>query len=279
MNIVVCLKPVRDPLTVQFDMITEQLQGGEIVVNPLDWVALEAALRLRQEQGGEVVALTLGVPAVDHVMRAALLQGADRAMRVQVEQDILDHQQRAVVLATALAPLDYDLVLCGSRSADLEHAYVGTGIAQHLNLPTVSSVVQLACEALGQIRLLKKVERGQREVYTCVLPALVAVEEELCQPRYVPIMGRTYRAGLGKPIEVITLDDLDLSAPALPETPYATTVQRARPRTKGRATTGSFWDQMAAKQQPPQGAQPYSSQAIETCVTKLQEWLGGGDGG
>jgi electron transfer flavoprotein beta subunit len=278
MNIVVCLKQVRDPLTVRYDVLTEQMHGGESITNPLDGVALEEALRLREERGGEVVALTLGSSATHHVLRDALLQGADRAIRVHVDQDTLDHQQRALVLASALRGIGYDLVLCGSRSADLRHEYVGTGIAIHLDLPSVTRVVRVECETPGEVRLFKKVERGQREIYACTLPALVAVEDELCLPRYVPIMGRTYRAGLGKPIDVVTLAELDLSESILSATPYAAAVQQARPRTKGSRTPGSFWEQMEARKQPSQGLLPFSPEAVAACVAKLREWLGGEGG-
>ena len=250
MNMVVCLKQVRDPLTVRYDVLTEQLHGGEPITNPLDCVALEEALRLKEETGGEVVALTLGPPATRRILRDALLQGADRAVHVHVDQDTLDHQQSALVLARALKRIGYDLILCGSRSADLHHEYVGTGIATHLGLPSVTRVVRVACETPGDVRLFKKVEGGQREIYSCALPALVAVEDELCLPRYVPIMGRTYRAGLGKRIDVVTLAELDLSESMLPDVPYAAAVQQARPRTKGGGTTHSFWEQMQARKQP-----------------------------
>jgi electron transfer flavoprotein beta subunit len=279
MNMVVCLKQVRDPLTVRYDVLTEQLHSGEPITNPLDGVALEEALRLQEETGGEVVALTLGSPATHRILRDALLQGADRAIRVHVNQDTLDHQQRALVLSRALKQIGYDLILCGSRSADLHHEYVGTGIATHLGLPSVTRVVRVECETPGEVRLFKKVERGQREIYTCALPALVAVEDELCLPRYVSIMGRTYRAGLGKRIDVVTLAELALSESRLSAAPsYAAAVQQARPRTKGSGTTHTFWEQIQARKRSSQGLLPFSPEAVATCVAKLREWLGGEDG-
>lgn len=274
MKIVVCIKQVRDPLTVHYDVVTERLQGGDPIANPLDLVAVEEALRLKEGMGGEVVALTLGSPAASRVLREALLLGADRALRVHVERDDFDHQQRALVLARALRQIRHDLILCGSRSADLQNEYVGTGIAKHLNLPTVARVVWIEGCGQGRVRLFKRVERGQREIYECALPALVGVEEGLCLPRYVPIMGRTYREGLGKRIEVVALEELGLPEPALTATPYAASVLQARPRTKGRTTALSFWEQMEEKKRPSQGLLPYSPEAIEECIARLREWLG-----
>jgi len=273
MRIVVCVKQVSDPTTARYDVVAERVEVGEPVPNPLDLVAVEEALRLRENMGGEVLALTVGPAPADAVLRRTLLLGADRAVRVDVWRDSLDHEQRAFVLARALERLGYDLVLCGSRSADLQTEYVGTAVAKHLGLPTLARVVAIECRRTGTLRLHKKTERGRREVYECRLPALMTVEEELCTPRYVPILARAYRVGLSKKIDVLALSDVGVAESDFPPSPYSASATRPRPRTKGASRPVSFWEQMEAQRRPSQGTLPVSAGGARECVARLREWL------
>ena len=51
-------------------------------LNEWDSFAIEEALRLREAHGGEVLAATVGPADADAVLRRALAQGADAAIRV-----------------------------------------------------------------------------------------------------------------------------------------------------------------------------------------------------
>src|SRR6187551_454602 len=100
-KILVALKRVADPDNANKVRI---VAGGERVdtgnlewkLNPFDEYALEAALRLTEDgkapkqRLGEVVAVTLGPKEVETNLRSALATGADRAIRIEAEDDKLD---------------------------------------------------------------------------------------------------------------------------------------------------------------------------------------------
>ena len=64
MNIVVCIKQVPDVPNIRMDRerMTIIREGVESVINPLDYVALQAALDMRKRKGGSVTVLTMGPP-------------------------------------------------------------------------------------------------------------------------------------------------------------------------------------------------------------------------
>ena len=58
------------------------------VINPFDAIALEEAVRIREQHSSdvEVVAVGVGVPEYDEQLRSAIAVGADRAVRIACDQ-------------------------------------------------------------------------------------------------------------------------------------------------------------------------------------------------
>ncbi|MFA5206303.1 MAG: electron transfer flavoprotein subunit beta, partial [Lentisphaeria bacterium] len=83
MTIVVCLKQVPEVASVKMDPETKRLlrDSATAVLNPFDYYALEAAVRLKEEiPAASVVALTMGPPKAAEALREALAFGADAAI-------------------------------------------------------------------------------------------------------------------------------------------------------------------------------------------------------
>jgi electron transfer flavoprotein beta subunit len=80
-----------------------------------------------------------------------------------------------------------DLVLCGDSSSDWSSGIVGPALAQQLDLPQVTSVAQLKLLEEHDpitLQLMRKLERGYREVLKAELPLLITVTGDLNEPRY-----------------------------------------------------------------------------------------------
>lgn len=87
-KIFVPIKPVVDPrvrLRLKPDGSDVDVSTVKRIMNPYDAVALEAALRFKEEQGGSynVVACSIGDVASQAVLRKALAMGADQALWVE----------------------------------------------------------------------------------------------------------------------------------------------------------------------------------------------------
>jgi len=60
-NVIVCVKYVPDPNIAKFNLKTKTVEEFFYIINPYDKVAVEEALRLRENVGrGEVTVITVG---------------------------------------------------------------------------------------------------------------------------------------------------------------------------------------------------------------------------
>ena len=200
---VVCIKQVADTETrvkVATDGRTLDPAGVTWILNPYDEFALEQALRIREAAGsGEVVVISLGGPGVQTTLRNALALGADRAVHLKTDGPA-DSLQTARALAAELqsAPLaGAALVWFGKQAVDDDAAQVGPMVAELLDRPCVTVVA--AIELQGTQAVVEREIEGGREVVEVTLPALLAADKGLNEPRYASLKG--IMAAKKKPIE------------------------------------------------------------------------------
>jgi electron transfer flavoprotein beta subunit len=200
--ICVCVKQTPDSSSVYVDPITGLVDYERFVqvLNPADACAVEAALRLKEALNGReadgshldciIKVLTLGPKDAEGALRAALAIGADSAVRLWNSSV---HEWGAFTVAAALAAYLQsesflaDLVLCGESSSDWASGIVGPALAQHLDLPQITSVAQLTLQEKHDpvtLQLTRKLERGYRELLEAQLPLLISVTGDLNEPRY-----------------------------------------------------------------------------------------------
>lgn len=221
MNIVVLVKQVPDMNAVRIDKQTGGVTLSEQrVVSSYDEYAIEEALLLKEAHGGEVTVVAAGPPAVKDVLTRGLAMGADRGVLIDLPNVAdLDTLSLAHVLAEQVKTLSFDLVLVGQTSDDYESGQVGPQVAELLNLPMVSSVMDL--EVDGERLILKRdVEDGSQTV-EAPLPALLMAITGLNEPRYPSLKG--IMAAKKKPLDVVASADvetvlrLEWSSPEAPE--------------------------------------------------------------
>lgn len=281
MKVAVCLKHAVDPLAAEFDVATDALVERDWLLAPAEVVALEAALRLAEETGGSVTAVTVGPPRADAVLRHALTYGADAALRVW--DDALagasDSFVTARVLAAALRPLAADAIVLGARSLDGGSGSVGPALAEELGLPLVVHVSALALED-GAVVAARAGDAGWRDEFRARLPAVLTVDEGLHQPRYVAVLGRTYRRGLGLPIEVTTPGALGVPADGLAGATAVRRLMQPKPRTKAGAKVAGMSMKEKLAMMRGGGAKKEKelfegspAEAAQLLLGKLQEWL------
>ncbi|MDZ7673059.1 MAG: hypothetical protein U5K53_09570 [Halanaerobiales bacterium] len=82
MNIVVCVKQVPDTNEVKIDEKKGTLirEGVPSIINPEDKVALEEAVRLKEEFGGKVTVISMGPPQAKDALIEAYAMGADQTI-------------------------------------------------------------------------------------------------------------------------------------------------------------------------------------------------------
>ena len=176
MNIVVCIKQVPDTPNIRIDRerMTIIRDGVESIINPLDCIALEAALDLKQKEGGKISVLTMGPSQSEEALREAMAAGADEAILLTDPGFAgADTLATSKVIASAISRMDPfpDLILCGKQTIDSDTGHVGPQLAEELNLPQVCGVTEIHVEMNALV--VKQLSDGFQNTYRVSFPALL----------------------------------------------------------------------------------------------------------
>jgi electron transfer flavoprotein alpha/beta subunit len=233
MNIVVCIKQVPDEPSIRVDWkrMTIIREGVESTINPLDYVALEAALDLRGRAGDRVTVLSMGPPQSEESLREALAAGADHAILLTDPAFAgSDTLATSHVLARAIHRLQPfpDLVLCGMQTVDSDTGHVGPQIAEELDLPQVCGVNEIHLE--DDFLVATRMSDGFLDTIRITTPALLSVNRELCPVRPLSL-GALENAFTQRDITRWGLRELGLDKDEAGFRGSATQVQRLRPPT------------------------------------------------
>jgi electron transfer flavoprotein beta subunit len=212
MNIVVVVKLVPDTnADKRIDPATKRLvrTGVEIVINPFDEYAIEAALQLKEKLGGDttVTICTMAPESGKETVRKALAMGADAAVIVSNPAlEGSDAGGTARVLAAAIKKIGFHLVVCGMQSTDAITGIVPGMLAEYLGVPGLTYARKIELEA-ATLRAERETDTGFQRV-SVQLPALVSVTKAINEPRYPSLKG--IMGAKKKTITVFALADLTL---------------------------------------------------------------------
>lgn len=189
MNIVVCVNHVPDTETkIKIDSGGTSIEkaGVNYILNPYDEFAVEAALRMKEKFGGTTVVMTLGGDAHKETLRKALAMGVDQAVLLKDDTQ-RDSYAIARSLADALKPLSPDCVFFGKQSIDYYDEQIPGLVAEFLGYPSVSVVVKM--DVQGTMVICEREIEGGHEVVEVTLPAVIAAQKGLNEPRYPSLKG------------------------------------------------------------------------------------------
>jgi electron transfer flavoprotein beta subunit len=131
------------------------------------------------------VVVSVGGEEVEDAMRRALAMGADRAVRVDVEEK-LDPISVARALAEVVRAESPELVFCGVQSSDSVQAATGTALAELLDLPRVAVVTKIELGD-GTATVQRELEGGLVDVVEVDTPALLTIQTGINEPRYATL--------------------------------------------------------------------------------------------
>lgn len=230
MKIAVLVKEVPDAaVEKRLDPTTKRLdRSGEKNLNPFDTHALEAAVQLKE--GGadveEIVAITMGPDSSVRTLHKAVSLGANRS--VQLTDDALagsDVNATGYALAKVLEAESPDLVLLGQQSDDGENYTIGAVVADHLQYPSLTQVVDLKLEG-STLTLKRQAEYGYDTVQVD-LPAVLSVGDALNEPRYPSL--KDIMGAKKKPLDTKSAADVGIDAAEVGEAGSKTEVLAINP--------------------------------------------------
>ncbi|KIL46260.1 electron transfer flavoprotein subunit beta/FixA family protein [Jeotgalibacillus campisalis] len=182
--------------------------GAEFIINPYDEYAIEEAIQLKDAHGGEVTVVSVGSDEAEKQLRTALAMGADKAVLINIEDDVEESDQftTARILAEFLKDKEADLIIGGNVAIDGGSGQVGPRVAEQLNIPYVTTITSI--EVNGETVTIVRDVEGDSETIETSLPLLVTAQQGLNDPRYPSLPG--IMKAKKKPLDEIELDDLDL---------------------------------------------------------------------
>ena len=190
MKIIVAVKqvPERDsPASFAGKWIEEK--DLQFTMNELDAYALEEALRLQDKHGCEVVVVSVGPDRVGMTLHEALAKGADRAIHVLCN-DLASRDSLGVarLLKGAIEPEMPALVFTGLQSEDLGLGQTGVILAELLNVPYSTLILQMDFTESG-IQVKRELEGGLLQFVQLPSPAVLTIQSGGNKLRYATLMG------------------------------------------------------------------------------------------
>ncbi len=198
MEILVFVKQVPDDgVEVRLDPATGKPATGSIdkVANAFDTYALELAARYTEANGGKVTVAAMGPAGTDSTLKNLIAVGASKAylftdpsFETGDEASVACRLAQLVKKCEAENGAPFDLILCGKESTDEISGQVGARLAEELDLPFVSSVIEVA-PAGDKLVAKQETEDGYIKFETA-MPAVYTIAKPGYDPRYPNIKAK-----------------------------------------------------------------------------------------
>ena len=211
MRILCCVKQVPDLDLMRMDPETGSLirSGVPAIMNPMDYYAISAAVKLKQQYGGTVTLITMGPPLAEEVLREALALGCDDAIlltdRAFGNADTLATSYS--ILMGAKMKGEYDVIVCGKESLDGATGQMASQLAQRFGASMLSACIEvLEMDELGRSITVKRNTDSGIETVKAKLPCLLTVEKEYFPESRATLKSKLF--ALDAPVSVITAADI-----------------------------------------------------------------------
>ncbi|MEQ4519751.1 electron transfer flavoprotein subunit beta/FixA family protein [Pseudarthrobacter sp. B907] len=213
MKIIVLVKEVPDTYgdrKLNLETGLADREASETVIDEIGERALELALTYADaNEGTDVAVLSLAPEGATATIRKGLAMGAGSAIHICDEAlRGADLGLTANTLAAAIRRAGFDLVIAGNVSTDGSGGMVPAMLAELLDVPLASGLSSVEIRD-GAVSGTRAVESGVQQV-SADLPAVISITEALPGPRFPNFKG--IMAAKKKPLEVLTLADLDVTA-------------------------------------------------------------------
>ena len=172
-------------------------------LNPFCEIALEEAIRLKEAgTATEVVLVSVGSEDIETVIRSGLAMGADRAIRVDADND-LEPLAIAKILKHVVEKEEAGLVITGKQSIDGDNNQTGQMMSALMGWSQATFASELTLDG-SDANVIREIDGGL-ETIALSLPAVITTDLRLNEPRY-PTLPNIMKAKK-KPLDVMALAD------------------------------------------------------------------------
>ncbi len=216
------------------------LANVKMSMNPFDEIAVEEAIRIKEAgKATEIVAVSVGPAKAQETLRTALAMGADRAILVQVDDDVEVEPLAVAKILKAIAEAEEPgLILLGKQSISDDSNQTGQMLAALMNRPqgTFANTVEVD----GDSVVVKREIDGGLQTVKLSLPAIITTDLRLNEPRYASLPN--IMKAKSKPLDTKTPADFGVDI-----TPRLTTTHVAEPPVRQAGEKVADVDALVAK--------------------------------
>ncbi|MBZ4679746.1 MULTISPECIES: electron transfer flavoprotein subunit beta/FixA family protein [Shewanella] len=210
MKVLVPVKRVVDAnvkVRVKADNTGVETANLKMALNPFCEIAVEEAVRLKEAgSASEVVVVSIGPKAAQEQLRTALALGADRAIHIETDEELVP-LSIAKLLKAVQDKEQAQLILLGKQSIDGDNNQTGQMLAALAGMPQATFASEVKLE--GETLLVTREVDGGLQTLSMPLPAVVTADLRLNEPRYasLPNIMKAKR----KPLETMSVEDLEVT--------------------------------------------------------------------
>ncbi|WP_265500862.1 electron transfer flavoprotein subunit beta/FixA family protein [Paracoccus beibuensis] len=188
MKILVPVKRVVDhnvKIRVKTDGTGVDLANAKMSMNPFDEIAVEQAVRMKEDgEASEVVVVSVGPAQAQEVLRTALAMGADRAILVVAEGRV-EPLAVAKILQRVAQAEEAGMIIVGKQAIDDDCNQTGQMLSALLgwSQATFASKIEMSG---GSALVTREIDGGLQQI-ELTLPAVVTADLRLNEPRYASL--------------------------------------------------------------------------------------------
>jgi electron transfer flavoprotein alpha/beta subunit len=185
-HIIVCVKPICDAKTIQWDYQTGKWNYESSTFNPADLHALQWAVNFKHDYGAKITVL-LAKDANSSVEVSRLQRfPLDELVLMEIENLNNLRYEASYQLFFELKQRSYDLILCGSEGEDFHSGVTPIMLAEYLNIPSLTHIHHIEPNESKLWKASRKEGRGIVQTFQIKLPALIGVIPSISRMRYTP---------------------------------------------------------------------------------------------
>lgn len=207
-EIAVLVKQVPANRSVKMDPKGILVREGELIVNPDDLNAIEAALKVKEDYGGSITAISMGPPQAKDALVEAKAVGVDKGVLVcDPALKGSDTWATTNVLVAALKKLGpFDVIFAGVEAIDGNTAHVPYQVSQSLKIPLITQFQGLKVEE-GHV-ITNRIKGHEFQLVRARFPVMITTNKQTNRPRYYNL--RRIKHAFDEEVEVIDLEQLGI---------------------------------------------------------------------
>jgi len=188
MKILVCIKQVPDMESkFKVDAGGTWYEKSDLAwrMNEYDEYAVEQAVQLKEQvKDADLTVLCIGGDQVKETMKKGLAMGCDRGAHI-ADDDSSSREpfEKAGIIAEYAKDKGFDLIFTGMQSQDRGSAQVGILVAELLDMPSISTIVDFSYSD-GVVNVKRELEGGMKACVTAGTPLAVTCQLGLNTVRY-----------------------------------------------------------------------------------------------